>query len=219
MRHNEKRTKCCKLIFLSHFLLRIVRAQEAFDKAVEAIEWSGLKKQMRSDLTVNLQEAFITLAKQAEVDGGLAASRAPEVDLARPVAELERAAVPARWHVPARHGRLPSASSAVAVQHEQGVGRHVVATRDVAPGEILFLESPLVSTLCDEHFESICVVCLRYTAAPLPCPTCSDASFCSLACRRHALATFHKYECRLTHVFNQTGACRADIRNNFGLIY
>lgn len=189
---------------------RIIRAQAAFDQAVEAIEWSGLKKQMRSDLTVNLQEAFITLAKQVEADGGPAASRAGPADIddpAHPLAERERLAVPVRWHVPdpARHARLPSASGAVAVRHESGVGRHVVATRDIAPGEILFLESPIVSTLCDEHFESICVVCLHYTAAPLPCPTCSDASFCSLACRRHALATFHKYECRLTHVFNQTG--------------
>jgi hypothetical protein len=161
---------------------------------------------MRSDLTVNLQEAFITLAKQVEADSNRAAN---DDDPARrsTVAELERAAVPARWHVPGPscHPRLPSASSAVEVRHEQHVGRHVVAARDISPGEILFLESPLVSTLCDEHFESICVVCLRYTTAPLPCPTCSDVSFCSLACRRHALATFHKYECRLTHVFNQTG--------------
>jgi len=145
-----------------------------------------------------------------EADGGPGSSRAggtADDDLARPVAERERAAVPARWHVPSpvRHPRLPSASNAVAVRHESGVGRHVVATRDIAPGEILFLESPIVSTLCDEHFESICAVCLRYTAAPLPCPTCSDVSFCSLPCRRHALATFHKYECRLTSVFNQTG--------------
>jgi hypothetical protein len=183
-----------------------VRAQAAFDKAVEAIEWSGLKKQMRSDLTVNLQEAFITLAKQAEADGDPARSHEDEANnAARPIAELERAAVPGRWHVPVRQARLPSASAAVAVRYEHGVGRHVVATRAVAPGEVLFLESPLVSTLCDEHFESICLVCLRYTSAPLPCPTCSDASFCSLACRRHALATFHKYECRLTHVFNETG--------------
>ncbi len=36
-------------------MFRIGRAQRAFDLAVEAIEWSGLKKDIRSDLTVNLQ--------------------------------------------------------------------------------------------------------------------------------------------------------------------
>ena len=57
-------------IFKTKFnLCRIGRAQSAFNLAVEAIEWSGLRKDMRSDLTVNLQEAFINLAKQAEEDG------------------------------------------------------------------------------------------------------------------------------------------------------
>ena len=36
-------------------MFRIGRAQTAFNLAVEAIEWSGLRKDMRSDLTVNLQ--------------------------------------------------------------------------------------------------------------------------------------------------------------------
>merc|ERR1712242_678526 len=67
------------------------------------------------------------------------------------------------------------------------------------------MESPIVSCLIDEHVESICLVCLRYTSSPLPCPTCSDVSFCSIDCRTQALQTFHKYECRLTHVFQETG--------------
>ena len=46
---------------------------------------------------------------------------------------------------------------------------------------------------------------MRYTTAPLPCPTCSDVSFCSLACRTLALNGFHKYECRLTQLFIHTG--------------
>ena len=31
------------------------------------LEWSGLKKDMRSDLTVNLQEAFINLGTQVRI--------------------------------------------------------------------------------------------------------------------------------------------------------
>ena len=42
---------------------RINRAQAAFDAAVEAIEWSGLKKDVRSDLTVNLQVSQSYLAQ------------------------------------------------------------------------------------------------------------------------------------------------------------
>jgi len=47
-------------------LFRIGRAQTAFNLAVEAIEWSGLRKDMRSDLTVNLQ-----VHSEAYLGGGL----------------------------------------------------------------------------------------------------------------------------------------------------
>ena len=110
-----------------------------------------------------------------------------------------------RFTVETAHKMFPAASDAIRVKYEPSVGRHVVAARDVMPGEVLFMESPLVSCLMDDHVESICLVCLRYTSSPLPCPTCSDVSFCSIDCRTQALQTFHKYECRLTHVFQETG--------------
>jgi len=178
---------------------KINKAQAAFDSAVEAIEWSGLKKDVRSDLTVNLQEAFINLAKTADEEG-LSDEKEEPTGLAK-----ERAEIPELLSVKSPHSRMPAASDAIRVKHEPGVGRHVVADRDIHPGEVLFIESPIVSTIMDEHVESICLVCLSYTTSPLPCPTCSDVNFCSLACRTQALQSFHKYECRLTHVFQQTG--------------
>ena len=165
---------------------RINRAQAAFDSAVEAIEWSGLKKDVRSDLTVNLQEAFINLAKTADEEG-ITEEKEEPTGLAR-----ERAAVPEFLSVKSPHAKLPAASDAIKVRHEPGVGRHVVADRDIQAGEVLFIESPIVSTIMDDHVESICLVCMSYTTSPLPCPTCSDVNFCSLACRTHALQTFHK---------------------------
>ena len=182
---------------------RINRAQVAFDAAVEAIEWSGLKKGVRSDLTVNLQEAFINLAKTANEEG-------VEVDLSGPADDLtgkekEVSAVPERLRLVASHPVFPAASEAIRVKYEASVGRHVVAARDIMPGEVLFLESPAVSCMMDDHVESICQLCLRYTTSPLPCPTCSDVSFCSVDCRTQALQSFHRYECRLTHVFQETG--------------
>ncbi len=49
-------------------LCRIPQAQEAFDKAIDAIDRSGLKKDLRKDITADLQEAFINLAKSVEED-------------------------------------------------------------------------------------------------------------------------------------------------------
>ena len=49
-------------------LSRIPEAQVAFDKAIDAIDRSGLKKDLRKDITADLQEAFINLAKSVEAD-------------------------------------------------------------------------------------------------------------------------------------------------------
>ena len=42
---------------------RVAAAQKAFDEAVDAIDRSGLKKEMRKGLAVDLQEAFIKLVR------------------------------------------------------------------------------------------------------------------------------------------------------------
>ena len=124
---------------------------QAFDKAVEAIEWSGLKKDVRSDLTSNLQEAFITLAKTAREEG---VTESVEPDNLTWQAR-ERLGIPDVLKLTSNNPKMPAASDAVKVVHEPGVGRFVVATRDVQPGEVIFTESPIVSTVCDEHVESI----------------------------------------------------------------
>ena len=165
---------------------RINKAQTAFDAAVEAIEWSGLKKDVRSDLTVNLQEAFINLAKTADQEGY------KEDTIQEVLSRTDKCFIPSSLKLQISHPKLPAASDAIKVKFDPGVGRHVVATRDILPGEVLFMESPLVSCLLDDHVESVCEVCLNYTKCPIPCPTCSDVNFCSLACRTHALQTFHK---------------------------
>ena len=167
---------------------RINKAQAAFDAAVEAIEWSGLKKDIRSDLTVNLQEAFINLAKTANDEGY------KEEVFVRDDEGLEkdRFDIPEQLRMKNGHEKYPAASDAIKVKFDPSVGRHVVATRDILPGEILFTETPIVSCFLDDHVESICELCLRYTTSPIPCPTCSDVNFCSIACRTQALQTFHK---------------------------
>ena len=167
---------------------RINKAQMAFDAAVEAIEWSGLKEDVRSDLTVNLQEAFTNLAKTAsDCDEGYKKEEEELVGKYKVFADI-----PKMFRLQSSHPKFPAASNAIRVKHEAGVGRHVVAARDILPGEVIFTESPVVSCIMDEHVESVCEVCLRYTTSPVPCPTCSDVNFCSMDCRTLALTTFHK---------------------------
>ena len=40
---------------------------------------------------------------------------------------------------------------------DRQVGRHVMASRDIAAGEVIFVERPIVSSVFDEHYESICI--------------------------------------------------------------
>ena len=45
---------------------QIADAQAAFDRAIDAIDRSGMKKDTRKGMATNLQEAFINLAKSVE---------------------------------------------------------------------------------------------------------------------------------------------------------
>ena len=65
--------------------------------------------------------------------------------------------VPEKFQLQDPHHTLPAASSAIKIKYDAGVGRHVVATRDISPGEVIFVERPIVSTICDEHYENICI--------------------------------------------------------------
>ena len=39
--------------------------------------------------------------------------------------------------------------------------------------------------------------------------------FLFFRCQKEAMTSFHKYECRLTHVFQQTGILKKKFFNNF----
>ncbi len=175
---------------------RISAAQSAFDEAVDAIDRSGMKKDIRKGIAVELQEAFINLANEVKADGASEAS------------EKNKDALPPWCTLKEPHPKYPSASSAISVRYEATVGRHVVATRNIEAGEVIFNEEPIVAVLCPEEDATTesCADCFAYIKddAPIPCPTCSKVVFCSLKCRRKALESYHVIECALSPVFAAT---------------
>ena len=89
---------------------------------------------------------------------------------------------------------LPALSSALEVAYKPEVGRHLVATRDIAVGEVVCVEeATLVRLLPTPALASTCCHCLLETWAPLPCSSCAAVSFCSTHCQN--AATYHKWEC------------------------
>ena len=89
---------------------------------------------------------------------------------------------------------LPALSSALEVAYKPEVGRHLVATRDIAVGEVVCVEeATLVRLIPTPALASTCCHCLLETWAPLPCSSCAAVSFCSTHCQN--AATYHKWEC------------------------
>ena len=78
-----------------------------------------------------------------------------------------------------------------------GVG--LFAARDLAAGERILLERPLVLTPCWVAREFVCATCLTASPNgrpwPLPCPGCKTLHFCSAACFEAAVETHAPCEC------------------------
>ena len=104
--------------------------------------------------------------------------------------------------------RAPALSNKLDIVVSQSNKREILATGDVAAGEILGLEKPLVSFLEKEFVKTNCWNCLVTIKAPYGCPLCSAVKFCSKACLDEALSTYHPSECLLTDLLlcNKIGA-------------
>ncbi|KAG8590182.1 hypothetical protein GDO81_006670 [Engystomops pustulosus] len=107
---------------------------------------------------------------------------------------------------------LPNASRSLKLKFSTSKGRHLVASEDIAQGELLICEEAYVTviipdretftkkstwdlsvSLCDLY----CHHCLQRAAAPIPCPHCSIAKYCTSQCMDQAWSYYHCIECSL----------------------
>ncbi|XP_068236219.1 SET and MYND domain-containing protein 4-like [Palaemon carinicauda] len=95
------------------------------------------------------------------------------------------------------HSKFPSLSSGVKVVSTPEQGRHLIAERDIYPGEVIGVERSPCSSLDLANLSSYCSTCLVKSPAPIPCPDCTMVVFCSEDCRKKALSSDHWLECRL----------------------
>lgn len=92
----------------------------------------------------------------------------------------------------------PVLSNKVDVFNNSGRGREIFANAEVAAGDLLGVEKPLVSFLEKDYMKSNCWHCLVTLKAPIACPLCSAVKFCSQSCLDESLRTYHPSECLLT---------------------
>ena len=91
----------------------------------------------------------------------------------------------------------PSLTSRVKVVASAEAGRHLIATRHIEADHLVAVDTPSLTWLASARAGSNCLNCLASCHLPLPCPSCTSALFCSLACRTKALDSHHRFECRL----------------------
>jgi len=93
------------------------------------------------------------------------------------------------------NNEVPCASDAVAIKYNKRYGRHVVATRNIHPGEVIAVEKPYSLILMQENIQTHCSNCLRVCWANIPCNYCTYAMYCSEECRNIEWKKCHDIEC------------------------
>ncbi|XP_018374892.1 PREDICTED: SET and MYND domain-containing protein 4 isoform X2 [Trachymyrmex cornetzi] len=95
------------------------------------------------------------------------------------------------------NSELRWSSGALEIRETTTAGKHAVATAEIHPGDILLVEPPLAGCLLPEFYGTHCQHCYARLRAPVGCPNCSCIAFCGKKCREVAMATYHKYECKV----------------------
>ncbi|EZA61542.1 SET and MYND domain-containing protein [Ooceraea biroi] len=93
------------------------------------------------------------------------------------------------------NNEVPCASDAVAIKYDKRYGRHVVATRNIRPGEVVAVEQPYSLILKQHNMQTHCSNCLRVSWANIPCNHCTYAMYCSEECRYTEWKKCHDVEC------------------------
>ncbi|XP_020298423.1 SET and MYND domain-containing protein 4-like [Pseudomyrmex gracilis] len=94
-----------------------------------------------------------------------------------------------------QNNEVPCASDAVAIKYNKRYGRHVVATRNIRPGEVIAVEKPYSMMLTQENMQTHCSNCLRVCWANIPCNYCTYAMYCSEECKYAEWKKCHDVEC------------------------
>lgn len=113
------------------------------------------------------------------------------------------------------NSQISGASHSVSLHTDPLKGRHLVATKDILPGELLVKEDAFVSVLNPGEMPPLhhglenkwdtrvtngdlyCHRCLKHTLATVPCGGCSYARYCSQECMQEAWECYHSTECPL----------------------
>ncbi|XP_035731524.1 SET and MYND domain-containing protein 4-like [Vespa mandarinia] len=99
------------------------------------------------------------------------------------------------FEVKSQNVEIPCSSDAIAIKYNERYGRHVVATRDISPGEVIASEKPYSFMLTPDNIYTHCSNCLEISLASIPCDHCTCAMYCSEKCKLEDWKKYHDIEC------------------------
>nr|XP_023020714.1 SET and MYND domain-containing protein 4-like [Leptinotarsa decemlineata] len=98
-----------------------------------------------------------------------------------------------------------AAHPAVDIAYDKKTGRNAVAKEDIPIGTIILKEEAHVAILTKNKSLENCQHCLASTDQPLSCPNCANVIFCSTACQKIALDSYHGLECKMFDTIREYG--------------
>ncbi|XP_044004243.1 SET and MYND domain-containing protein 4-like [Aphidius gifuensis] len=90
---------------------------------------------------------------------------------------------------------IAGASDAIELKNTKKNKQHLVATRDIKPGEFIYINKPFEVIACEDERYNTCWHCCRQTWTGVPCNECPNVIFCSPECRDIAWKEYHDFEC------------------------
>lgn len=103
------------------------------------------------------------------------------------------------------NNKIIGASDAIKISYSNEYGRHIIATRDIKPGEAILLHKPYASYLIENGIYQFCSYCMKQTWSSVPCNHCVHTVYCSDKCRDFAWSEYHDIECKLIEVSSEWG--------------
>lgn len=101
------------------------------------------------------------------------------------------------------------------VQHDDRLGRYLVASRDIRADEVVLKESPIIRGP-SQLTEPVCLICLQslMPGTAVPCDSCGWL-MCSEKCLKEAMkdSSDHQFECRMTREKEEGGIGKISIKN------
>ncbi|XP_044005059.1 SET and MYND domain-containing protein 4-like [Aphidius gifuensis] len=90
---------------------------------------------------------------------------------------------------------IPGLSDAIELKYSDEFGRHMIAKRNIKPGEVLMLQKPYAKIVNTQMRYKYCWNCAEQVWASIPCNCCTDVIYCSEICRKNGNNNYHEYEC------------------------